>query len=307
MLACSPVTHVACRRTAAIFTGATTGPAVCAAALARPVAAGIATLVLAFLCGCGSSSNGVASKSPADILATATSAAQQASSVHIQANSANGALTLTLDMSYTKNGAHGSVSLFGLDYQLIRIGDTLYVSGNSRFYRELAQTLSGHAATAVAKLPARHLAEGHGRQGSLSGLAAITEMDSELALILGRGTPVAKGAETSVNGQQAIELKQTAKLYNGSLFIATTGKPYPILERKTGRETRPDHLQRLEPARHAHRARESDRHQPARTRSVGPPDRDGVAAGSSAARGQCAARVRSCSGRCRFNTPSAPS
>lgn len=82
------------------------------------------------------------SKSPAEILARATSAAEQASSVHIKASSANGPLTLTLDMSYAKNGAHGSISLFGLDYQLIRIGDTLYVSGNSRFYRELAQTLS---------------------------------------------------------------------------------------------------------------------------------------------------------------------
>ncbi len=201
------------------------------------MAAGIATLVLAFLCGCGSSSNGVASKSPAEILATATSAAQQASSVHVHANSANGPLTLTLDMNYTKNGAHGSVSLFGLDYQLIRIGDTLYVSGNSRFYRELAQTLSGHAATAVAKLPAGTWLKATVGSGPGSGLAPITDMDSELALILGRGTPAAKGAETSVNGQQAIELKQAAKLYNGSLFIATTGKPYPILQRKTGRET----------------------------------------------------------------------
>jgi hypothetical protein len=192
--------------------------------------------VLAFLCGCGSSSNGVASKSPADILATASSAAQQASSVHIQANSSSGALTLTLDMSYTKNGAHGSVSVFGLDYQLIRIGDTLYVSGNSRFYGELAQTLSGHAASAVAKLPPGTWLKAMVGSGPGSGLASITDMDGELALILGRGTPVARGAETSVNGQQAIELKQTAKLYNGSLFIATTGKPYPILERKTGRE-----------------------------------------------------------------------
>ncbi len=207
------------------------------AALARAAAAGIATLVLALLCGCGSSSNGVASKSPAEILATATSTAQQASSVHIQSHSANGALTLTLDMSYTKDGAHGSISLLGIDYQMIRIGDTLYVSGNSRFYRELAQTLSGHAASAIAKLPAGTWLKAPVGTGPGSGLAAITDMNSELALILGRGTPAAKGAETTVSGQQAIELKQAAKLYVGSLFIATTGKPYPILQRKTGRET----------------------------------------------------------------------
>ncbi len=207
--------------------------------LARPVGVLAATLALslASLCGCGSQSNGVASKSAADILATATSAAQQASSVHIKTRSANGPLTLTLNMSYAKNGARGSVSLFGLDYQLIRIDDTLYVSGNSRFYQELSHTLSGHAATAVAKLPAGTWLKATVGSGPASGLADITEMNSELALILGRGTPVAKGAEATVNGQQAIELRQAAKLYTGSLFIATTGKLYPILERKTGRET----------------------------------------------------------------------
>jgi len=201
------------------------------------VAGVLAILVLAFLCGCGSSSNGVASKSPAEILARATSAARHASSVHIQASSANGPLKLALDMSYAKNGAHGSVSLLGIDYQLIRIGDTLYVSGNSRFYRELARSLSGHAARAVARLPAGTWLTAEVGSGLGSGLAGITEMNSELALLLGRATPVARGAEKTVNGQQAIELKQTAKLYVGSLFIATTGKPYPILEHRTGRET----------------------------------------------------------------------
>jgi hypothetical protein len=179
----------------------------------------------------------VASKSPADIVAAATSAAQRASSVHIRARSANGPLTLALDMSYAKDGADGSVSVLGIDYRLIRIGETLYVSGNSRFYRGLARTLSGHAARAVAELPAGAWLKATVGGGPASGLAAVTEMNSELALILGRGTSVAKAAETTVNGQQAIELEQAAKLYNGSLFIATTGEPYPILERKTGRET----------------------------------------------------------------------
>jgi hypothetical protein len=193
--------------------------------------------MLASVCGCGSSSNGVASTSPADIVAAATSAAKRASSVHIQARSASGPLTLALDMSYAKNGAAGSVSVLGIDYQLIRIGDTLYVSGNSRFYRGLARTLHGPAARAVAKLPSGAWLKAGVGGGRASGLAAVTEMNTELALILGGGTPVAKGTEKTVNGQPTIELKQTAKLYTGALFVATTGKPYPILQRKTGRET----------------------------------------------------------------------
>ena len=206
-------------------------------ALVRCLAAALAALALVFVCGCGSASNGVASKSPAEILAAATMAAQQASSVQVHARSANGPLVLTLDMSYARNGAHGTVSLLGLDYQLIRVADTLYVSGNSDFYRELARTLDARASAAVAELPAGTWLKAAVGHGPLSGLSAITEMSSELALILGRGTPVAKGAETAINRQRAIELKQTAKLYTGSLFIAATGKPYPIAERKRGRET----------------------------------------------------------------------
>jgi hypothetical protein len=207
------------------------------AALARPLAGVLATLVVGLVCGCGSSSDGVVSQSPAEILASATNAAQHASSVHVQSRSAAGPLKLALDMRYSKDGAHGSVSLLGLDYEVIRIGDTLYVSGNGRFYRELAQTLSGHAAAAVAKLPAGTWLKSKVGNGSISRLAAITEMNSELAPILERGTAVAKGAQATVNGQRAIELKQAAKLYVGSLFIATTGEPYPILERKTGHES----------------------------------------------------------------------
>jgi len=34
-----------------------------------------------------------------------------------------------------------------------------------------------------------------------------------------------------------IALEQTAKLYSGALFIATTGKPYPVELVKHGKET----------------------------------------------------------------------
>jgi hypothetical protein len=207
------------------------------AAVARLLAAVLVAVVATVVSGCGSSSNGVASKSPTDILATATSAAQEASSVHLLASSATGPLTSVLNMQYAPNGAQGHVSLLGLSFGLVRDGDTIYVNGNRRFYRQLGVTLGGSAGAALAKLPVGTYLKGSAVSGPLSQLGAIADKKSELGLILSRGTPVAKGSETTVAGHKVIELKQFAKLYTGSLYIATTGKPYPIEEHKTGRET----------------------------------------------------------------------
>ena len=195
-----------------------------------------AALSLFCLCGCGSQGNGVASKAPAEILAATVNAAQSASSVHVQVSSASGPLTSTLNMQYAKEGASGRLSLLGLRYELVRIGDRLYVNGNKVFYRRLGQVLGGPTGVTVAKLPAGTWLKGSATSGPFSQFGSIADMDSELALILGRHTPVVKGDETTTADQATIELKQLAKLYTGALFIATTGKPYPLLQRKTGPE-----------------------------------------------------------------------
>ncbi len=201
----------------------------------RLAVVGVAVALLS-LCGCGSQDNGVASKTPAEMLAATVSAAQSASSVYVQLSSDSGPLASALNMRYTREGAQGRFSLLGLRFELVRVGDTLYVSGNKAFYRQLGQVLGGSTGVTVAKLPAGTWLKGSATSGPFAQLGAITDMDSELTVILGRRTPVAKGDQATVAGQPAIELKQAAKLYTGTLFIATTGKPYPLLQRKTGRE-----------------------------------------------------------------------
>ena len=204
----------------------------------RPLAVAAAGLLLALLSGCGSQSNGVSSQSASAILDAASGAAQSASAVHLQVSSSAGGLTLSLDMHYTKDGARGQVSVVGLSFELIRIGNSLYVKGNNAFDRRLGEMLGGRAGeAAAAKLPKNTWLKGAAGSGALKQLGAFTDLDQELALVLSHGTPVAKGAETTVSGQKTIELKRAAKLYTGALYIATTGNPYPILQRKTGQET----------------------------------------------------------------------
>jgi hypothetical protein len=191
----------------------------------------ITVALAAALTGCGGSSgNGVASKSPSEILAASKAAADSATSVHVVSKASQGPLSLTSNLDLASNGGRGQVSGLGLAYEVIRVGNTLYVKGNSAFYTRLSATTGLHLPQGVwLKAPASG--------GKLAQLASFTEMSGELGRLLSSTAPITKGTTTTVNGQKAIELKMTAKLFSGSLFIATTGKPYPIELLKHGRES----------------------------------------------------------------------
>jgi hypothetical protein len=187
-------------------------------------------LVLALpLVSCGSSDNGVASKQAGQILASARAAAQSASSVHMVASSkiTHGG-SLKLDGSLAKDQAHVQVSLFGMTMEVIRDGDTLYVKGNRQFDERLEVTLG-------VKVPSGKWLKG--TTSSLGQIGSFTEIDRELPVILSGSGKVTKGAKVEIDGQPAITLKLTRKLYSGTLYVATTGEPYPLKLLKRGRET----------------------------------------------------------------------
>ncbi len=191
----------------------------------------LVTLSLAvFVAGCGgSSSNGVASKSATEILAASKAAATSATSVHVVSKASQGPLVLTSDLELASNGGRAQISLLGLSFEVLRIGDTLYAKGNPAFYKRLGG--------AAAKVPAGTWLKAPASGVQLAQLAAFADLRGELGRLVTSSVPVVKGVSTTVNGQPVIELKQTAKLYSGALFIATTGKPYPVQLVKHGRET----------------------------------------------------------------------
>jgi hypothetical protein len=186
------------------------------------------------LAGCsGSSSNGVASESPAAILAASKAVADSATSVHVANKSSQGLLSLSASMQFASDGGRARVSFLGLDYELMRIGNMLYVNASPAFYRRLG----GAGASAAAKLPRGTWLKTTAIGGGLGQLASSTDQRVELGLLLRSTGSLTKGATTIVDGQKAIELKETAKLFSGVLYVATTGKPYPIELVKHGRES----------------------------------------------------------------------
>lgn len=194
-------------------------------ALAPLLAAAIAALAA----GCGSSDNGVSSKSATEIMAASRAAANKASSARVATKVAQGKLALTSHIEFASNGGHAQVSFAGLAFEVLRIGNTLYVKGNRAFESRLSLTASK-------KIPEGTWIKASASGTQLAQLAAFTDKSSEMNRLLSSTGPLAKGSTTTVNGQKAVELKQTAKLFQGSAFIATSGEPYPIQLVKQGRE-----------------------------------------------------------------------
>jgi hypothetical protein len=195
---------------------------------ARVTAAMTAAALLAagVLAGCGSSGNGVSAKEPKEILNASEAAIGKASSVTINSKSSVGPLSLSADLKLTRSGGgQATLNLVGIQFEVIRVGETVYLKGSPEFYRRLGVTAP----------PSGTWLRGPAT-GRLGETAAFTNLTSQATRIISTGGMVTKGASTTVEGQPVIELKTEGKLYQGRLYIKTTGEPYPVKLEKSGRE-----------------------------------------------------------------------
>jgi hypothetical protein len=176
--------------------------------------------LLASSCGGGGSkSNGVADKPAGEILAATKQAANKAGSVHFFGSIVESGTPLKVDIRIegTKGGT-GSMTIQGSHVDIIRVGNEAYIKGSEEFYKQVA----GSAAAALLK---GKWLKGSATKGDLASLAALTSMDELFAAALKPGGKITKGKETTIDGQKVIELTSSE---GGSLFIATTGEPYPV-------------------------------------------------------------------------------
>lgn len=198
---------------------------------AIPLLPALLLLILA-IGGCGSSSssgNGVASKSANEILAAAKTAAKSASSVHVTGSLQSNGTPITLDLDLASgHGGRGQISQGSLSFSLIVIGDTIYIKGSPAFY-------SHFGGSAAAQLFQGKWLKAPVSGGELGSLATLANFGQLLGQTLASHGTLAKGPTSTVAGTPVIELHDTSN--NGSLFVATTGQPYPIQIVKHGSET----------------------------------------------------------------------
>jgi hypothetical protein len=190
-------------------------------------------LALGFaLAGCGGSSssgNGIESKSPNQILEASKQAASQAASVHIAGSIVNEGKPISLDMELLAGkGGKGRISQEGFTIQIVQTGGAVYINGSAAFYKHV----SGSAAAAL--LQGKWL-KAPANSGELASLAELTDLSKLIDTALANHGPLTKGPATTIEGHKAVTLKDTAK--GGTLYVAATGKPYPLQLTKSGSES----------------------------------------------------------------------
>ena len=175
--------------------------------------------------GGGSSSNGIASKSADEIVSAASSAVSSVNSVHVAGAVLSSGQHVTLDLNLVNGkGGKGSMAQNGLGFQIVAVGPEVYINGSQSFWKTFggsaaAQLLSGK----WLKAPAT---------GQLSSLATLTDVQKLFNQLLSSHGKLAKGKTTTIHGQQAIAVTDTTN--GGTLYVATTGKAYPLEISKGG-------------------------------------------------------------------------
>ncbi len=189
-------------------------------------------LALVALAGCGksgSSGNGVASKSAEEIVKESKAAADAATAVHVSGSLKSGGAPVTLNLSLVaEKGAQGEISQNGASFKLILVGDTAYISGSPAFYRSLG-------GSAAAQLFKGKWLKASATSGEFSSFKQLADMRQLIDTTLAAHGTLVKGATTTVNGQPVIAITDGSK--DGTLYVATTGKPYPLQIAKGGSES----------------------------------------------------------------------
>ncbi|MCW3019274.1 MAG: hypothetical protein JWN10_1582 [Solirubrobacterales bacterium] len=175
------------------------------------------------LAGCGGSSshgNGVVSKPPARIVAIATADATAAASVHVAGSILSEGKPISLNMELdAEKGGQGQVTLGDLSIDVVNVDRAVYVKAGSAFYSRFA----GPAAARV--LQGKWL-RGSNVSGPLASFTSLTELRKLLSATLAAHGALSRSATTTVSGQQAVGVTDAAG--GGTLYVASTGTPYPL-------------------------------------------------------------------------------
>jgi len=173
-------------------------------------------------CGGVSSSNGVAAKSPVEILAAARSAADGAATVHVAGSIVSEGQPISLDMELVgEKGGQGRLTLGGLGIQLVKLDRTVFVRGNAAFDSHFL------GAGAPSELRGKWL-QASAEGGALAQLASLADLREVIAVALDDHGTLSRAERdtTTIDGHQAVAI--TDKADGGTLYVAATGAPYPL-------------------------------------------------------------------------------
>lgn len=181
-----------------------------------------ACAVLATLAGCGGSSSsksGVASETPQKILNDSLAAANGLKSVHAAGTINSGGQHIAIDMQLVNGiGGKGQITLGGLSFKLVGLNHYAYMQAPPAVWQK-----AGAPASAAQQLQGKWLRTP--ASGQFASVASLTDIHTLFGQLLNQhGKSLKTGAESTVAGRKVVAVRSG----QGTLYVAATGKPYPV-------------------------------------------------------------------------------
>ncbi|WP_309144350.1 hypothetical protein [Streptomyces sp. BR123] len=200
-----------------------------AARLRRAAFAGVLCAGLAVTgAGCGpdpdKGTNGVGKLSAGQIESKAKAAAGAAASVHLSGTLVSGGKTFTLDVRLGKDGGSGEVKSQEDTFQLLRVGEQLYLKASAAFWG--TSEAAGKLGDKYVKVPES--------DPTYKQFRGFTDMHVLLDGLLGLDGKLAKVEDyTKVGPTRAVQVT-AGQGKGGKLSVSLEGTPYPLRMERAG-------------------------------------------------------------------------
>ncbi len=171
--------------------------------------------------------NGVGRLSAPEIEKEARTAADTAKAVRLSGTLVSKGGTFKLNMRLKQNGGAGSVTTKNSTFELLRVGDALYLKADAGFWRHEEKGDGEAGSEAADKLDDMYV-KVPSDDPSYKQLRGFTEMDQLLRGILGLHGDVVKGDRDQIGGVRTVKVKGGADGEGGTLDVALEGSPYPL-------------------------------------------------------------------------------
>ncbi|MFE6173355.1 hypothetical protein [Streptomyces sp. NPDC056464] len=175
--------------------------------------------------------NGVGKLPAAEIQRKTRTAAESAEAVRLSGNVVTSGRTYTLDMRVKSEGAAGSVTAQGSTFQLLRIGEQLFLKADAGFWSDAGGDGKADAA-AVDKLSGKYVKVPQG-DPAYKKFSGFTDKDVLLDGLLTLHGALATDGHHEQAGTRTIRITGD-KGAGGTLDVSLEGTPYPLRLARAG-------------------------------------------------------------------------
>jgi hypothetical protein len=165
--------------------------------------------------------NGVAALEPDAIVDKAIAAVGAAKSFSLQGEISAGRQQFAIDIKSSGEDLLGSMTINGAKVELLRVAGQAYIRPDEKFW---SQNAGGDAGATMSQLMGDRWAKLSSKDAEFEEFFEITDP----AKLLEPDGALTKGDTKTVDGVEAIGVTETGT-DGGTMYVATTGEPYPLL------------------------------------------------------------------------------